>query len=219
MAYELLAGAHPFAGRTTAQQLIAAHIAETPAPIALEDFRDPRAAGRARSCAAWRKIRRSGPRRPPSCSPRSTRHATPHAGGAVPGSVSRAAPAPGARRRRGDRSSSPPGRGRRRADRRGRSPTGGAAAATRPTRWIARIAVLPLANLSGDKADDYFGIGLAEEITRALAKNGVRVIGRVSAACASVARGSTSARSRRSSASARCSPAPCSAPAASCAST
>jgi serine/threonine-protein kinase len=44
------------------------------------------------------------------------------------------------------------------------------------------LAVLPLANLSGDKADDYFGIGLAEEITRALAKNGVRVIGRVSAA-------------------------------------
>jgi serine/threonine-protein kinase len=44
------------------------------------------------------------------------------------------------------------------------------------------VAVLPLANLSGDKADDYFGIGLAEEITRALAKNGVRVIGRVSAA-------------------------------------
>ncbi len=43
------------------------------------------------------------------------------------------------------------------------------------------IAVLPLANLSGDQADDYFGIGLAEEITRAVAKNGVRVIGRVSA--------------------------------------
>jgi TolB-like protein/Tfp pilus assembly protein PilF len=44
------------------------------------------------------------------------------------------------------------------------------------------LAVLPLANLSGDKDDDYFGIGLAEEITRALAKNGVRVIGRTSAA-------------------------------------
>ncbi|MFI5245577.1 MAG: protein kinase, partial [Gemmatimonadales bacterium] len=43
------------------------------------------------------------------------------------------------------------------------------------------VAVLPLANLSGDKADDYFGIGLSEEITRALSKNGVRVIGRVSA--------------------------------------
>ncbi len=43
------------------------------------------------------------------------------------------------------------------------------------------IAVLPLANLSGDKADDYFGIGLAEEMTRALTKSGVRVIGRTSA--------------------------------------
>jgi TolB-like protein len=43
------------------------------------------------------------------------------------------------------------------------------------------IAVLPLANLSGDKSDDYFGIGLAEEMTRALSKTGVRVIGRVSA--------------------------------------
>ena len=30
MAYELLGGAHPFAGKTTAQQLIAAHIAEVP---------------------------------------------------------------------------------------------------------------------------------------------------------------------------------------------
>ena len=44
------------------------------------------------------------------------------------------------------------------------------------------LAVLPLANLSGDPADDYFGIGLAEEMTRALAKAGMRVIGRVSAA-------------------------------------
>ncbi len=43
------------------------------------------------------------------------------------------------------------------------------------------LAVLPLANLSGDPADDYFGIGLAEEMTRAIARTGVRVIGRVSA--------------------------------------
>jgi hypothetical protein len=33
----------------------------------------------------------------------------------------------------------------------------------------------------GDKADDYFGIELVEELTRALSKTGVRVIGRVSA--------------------------------------
>ena len=34
VAYELLAGAHPFAGKTTAQQLIAAHLSEPPAPLA-----------------------------------------------------------------------------------------------------------------------------------------------------------------------------------------
>lgn len=61
----------------------------------------------------------------------------------------------------------------------------GASTAT-PTTVVAAdtnrsIAVLPLANLSGDKADDYFGIGLAEEMTRALTKGGVRVIGRTSA--------------------------------------
>jgi serine/threonine-protein kinase len=33
IAYELLAGRHPFAGKASAQQLIAAHMAETPAPI------------------------------------------------------------------------------------------------------------------------------------------------------------------------------------------
>ena len=43
------------------------------------------------------------------------------------------------------------------------------------------VAVLPLANLSGDKANDYFGEGLAEEITGALAKTGLRVVGRSSA--------------------------------------
>jgi TolB-like protein/tRNA A-37 threonylcarbamoyl transferase component Bud32 len=43
------------------------------------------------------------------------------------------------------------------------------------------VAVLPLANLSGDRANDYFGEGLAEEITGALAKAGLRVVGRSSA--------------------------------------
>ena len=33
IAYELLAGRHPFAGRTTAPQLIAAHIGEAPASL------------------------------------------------------------------------------------------------------------------------------------------------------------------------------------------
>jgi serine/threonine-protein kinase len=34
VAYELLAGAHPFAGRATPQQLVAAHVTETPRPLA-----------------------------------------------------------------------------------------------------------------------------------------------------------------------------------------
>ena len=33
MAYELVAGGHPFSGRTTAQQLIAAHVVEIPPPL------------------------------------------------------------------------------------------------------------------------------------------------------------------------------------------
>jgi serine/threonine-protein kinase len=33
LAYELLAGRHPFSDRTTAQQLAAEHIAEVPAPL------------------------------------------------------------------------------------------------------------------------------------------------------------------------------------------
>ena len=43
------------------------------------------------------------------------------------------------------------------------------------------VAVLPLENLSRDKANDYFGEGLADEITGALSNAGVRVIGRSSA--------------------------------------
>jgi TolB-like protein/Flp pilus assembly protein TadD len=43
------------------------------------------------------------------------------------------------------------------------------------------VAVLPLANLSGDKSNDYFGEGLAEEINGALSKAGLRVVGRSSA--------------------------------------
>jgi serine/threonine-protein kinase len=58
---------------------------------------------------------------------------------------------------------------------------GSAGNATTPIADDRSVAVLPLANLSGDRADDYFGIGLSEEMTRALAKAGVRVIGRVSA--------------------------------------
>ena len=58
---------------------------------------------------------------------------------------------------------------------------GRASSATSAAALDRSIAVLSLTNLGGDKSDDYFGIGLAEEMTRALAKAGVRVIGRASA--------------------------------------
>jgi Tol biopolymer transport system component/tRNA A-37 threonylcarbamoyl transferase component Bud32 len=42
VAYELLAGVHPFAGRTGTSQLIAAHIAETPRPLSERNAEIPR---------------------------------------------------------------------------------------------------------------------------------------------------------------------------------
>ena len=41
IAYELLAGAHPFAGKVTAQQLVAAHIVEAPPPLARRSSTTP----------------------------------------------------------------------------------------------------------------------------------------------------------------------------------
>jgi len=188
MAYELLTGAHPFAGRATAQQLVAAHIAETPAPIAsrLPSIPAPLAD------AVMRCLEKDPAQRPASAAELLAAldtASTPH--GPAPGAPIPGTPSPVA------------SHARRRVWALGvaaailvvavgawvmtRDPDMGAraargAAAATPDAAERSIAVLPLANLSGDKADDFFGIGLAEEITRALAKNGVRVIGRLSAA-------------------------------------
>jgi eukaryotic-like serine/threonine-protein kinase len=185
IAYELLTGAHPFAGRATAQQLIAAHITEAPAPILA---RRPELLP-ALADVVMRCLAKDAAQRPASVAELLAALdtvATPHAPGA------------GTERGRGPRAGVSPARRRAwavgavvlalgaaaawAATRHGdaRVPTTPAGAS--PGVVDRSIAVLPLANLSGDRADDFFGIGLAEEITRALAKNGVRVIGRVSAA-------------------------------------
>jgi serine/threonine-protein kinase len=168
MAYEMLSGAHPFGRHTTPQQLITAHITEPPAPFAGNDQVPPALAALVLQC-----LEKDPGRRPAS--------------GAEVLSALDAVSTPAGPR---PLPALP-------ASRRTRAGVLAAAALVvlAVTLWLLRpgttaeapntaeqsLAVLPLANLSGDPADDFFGIGLAEEITRAIAKNGVRVIGRVSA--------------------------------------
>ncbi len=166
LAYELLSGAHPFGRYTTPHQLITAHLTEAPAPLAGKDHAVPQPL----AALVLQCLEKDPARRPDSAAAVLTALDT----------VGTPVPAPVARSPRGPRTGALVAVGvlvmalmlwvlR----------SGGAARA--PAAVEQSLAVLPLANLSGDKADDYFGIGLAEEITRALAKNGVRVIGRVSA--------------------------------------
>ncbi|MGH7696275.1 MAG: FlgO family outer membrane protein, partial [Gemmatimonadaceae bacterium] len=172
LAYELLSGAPPFV-RETPQRVLAAHLSETPAPLGQRRTDCPPTLARlvmrclakeaaGRPASADEVLRELEVVSTPGASP------TPNAVDVRPSGARRfvplAAVAVGAVAvaaymvMRGDTADA------------------GAPAAAEQS-----IAVLPLANLSGDPADDYFGIGLAEEITRAVAKNGVRVIGRVSA--------------------------------------
>jgi TolB-like protein/tRNA A-37 threonylcarbamoyl transferase component Bud32/Tfp pilus assembly protein PilF len=170
MAYEMLSGAHPFGRHATPQQLITAHITEPPAPVTGRGAVVPPAL----AALVMQCLEKDPARRPAS------------AAAVLAGLDTVATPVPS-------------------------TPTTVVRAPRRRTTgllvaagvlvvaligWALRpradtpapastaeqsLAVLPLANLSGDPADDYFGIGLAEEITRAIAKTGVRVIGRVSA--------------------------------------
>jgi serine/threonine-protein kinase len=178
VAYELLAHAHPFAGRATMQQLVAAQIAETPAPLAMKNPAVP---------AGLSALVMQCLEKDPASRPASANELLAALDAAATPDSSRAA-----------RSAAP----RTSSKRRIALVAGGVALLAivgtlitlrlnrgspaspnaKPSTVADRsIAVLPLANLSGDKTDDYFGIGLAEEMTRALSKTGVRVIGRVSA--------------------------------------
>jgi serine/threonine-protein kinase len=167
LAYELLSGAHPFGRHTTPQQLVTAHLSEIPAP--LTGTVPPALALLLMQC-----LEKDPARRPDSAAAVLMALDT----ATTPAPSLQIASARASHRRRTELlvavgvlvvaivvwTLRP----------------GGASSPPSPAAEQS-LAVLPLANLSGDKADDYFGIGLAEEITRALAKNGVRVIGRVSA--------------------------------------
>ena len=188
VAYELLAGAHPFAGKANSAQMIAAHLAETPASLA------PRNADV--SAALNDLVQR--------CLAKDATHRPANADEVLHSLESVATPS-GVTGARTSAATATPTGGRRNAmlvaggvlaiaaivavvvKGGGSGPASTTSAlpntasnAASPAENRA-IAVLPLANLSADKADDFFGIGLAEEITRALSKTGVRVIGRSSA--------------------------------------
>ncbi|WP_353267341.1 protein kinase [Gemmatimonas sp.] len=183
LAYELLTGAHPFSGKANSAQMIAAHLSEVPVPltqrntalpIALNDLvlrcLEKDAAHRPANAdevlqsldGVVTPTGTTGSRTGGTVTPARGRRTTMLiAGGVLAAAVAVALMV----MKREDTAASSPG-------------AVASAASAAPNR---SIAVLPLANLSGDKADDFFGIGLAEEMTRALSKTGVRVIGRSSA--------------------------------------
>jgi TolB-like protein/tetratricopeptide (TPR) repeat protein/tRNA A-37 threonylcarbamoyl transferase component Bud32 len=175
MAWELLAGKHPFSAHTTQSALVGAHIRETPPPLSAarpdipgplsalvmqclekEPANRPTSAAQLLEAIDATSTPSAGLSSPPRLAPRGRR-----GGLIIVGAFALVAIALAVwLRQDADQSAAP---------------------VTVPAPGDRSIAVLPLANLSGDKADDYFGIGLAEEMTRALSKTGVRVIGRTSA--------------------------------------
>jgi len=193
LAYEVLTGAHPFAGKSNAAQMIAAHLSETPAPLMQRKAALPASLDQ----LVQRCLAKDAAHRPANAeevlqsldavaTPGTATGGDSRSGAAVPkpgrrtavivvgGALTIAAMIAFVMQRTNDAASPAESPSTASA-----ATNAGASAATAASNRS--IAVLPLANLSGDKADDFFGIGLAEEMTRALSKTGLRVIGRSSA--------------------------------------
>ena len=163
VAYELLTRAHPFADRKSAQALIAAHLAEQPVNIAKRRPELPQAI----ADVVMRSLEKNRDRRPTSaeiiCRAFDVSHARAAffstrriAVGAFGGAMLLLL-------------------GAFLASRKSHAP-GNAAGA------INSIAVLPFSDLSPNKDQDYFGEGIADELTTVLSKvDGLRVAARTSA--------------------------------------
>ncbi len=173
LAYELLAGVHPFGDRTTTQDLLAAHLSGTPAPIssAAPDLAPPLAA------LVMRCLEKDRARRPQSAREildALATIATPPGGLATPWRV----------RARTPRAALAVavllalGLSVYLVRRSARLHSAAAVQAAIPS-----LAVLPFDDVAGDTADAYFGDGIADEIAAALSKvGGLRVASRTSAA-------------------------------------
>ncbi|MEO7997589.1 MAG: protein kinase, partial [Gemmatimonadaceae bacterium] len=163
IAYELLSHKHPFAGRTSAQQLIAAHIAETPTPL-------PASTPAARLVA--RALSKNPDDRPSSANELIEALSSVVTTGSVVQPVSRS--------RRGLLAASI-----------GLALLAGVGAyfarqsstvvTTPDSGAIATIAVLPFVNTGGNAQDEYFSDGMTDELAHALSQlPGLRLAGRTS---------------------------------------
>ena len=188
VAYELLTGVHPFAQRTTAQQLIAAQIAEHPEPLSTRapDVPAPLAA------LVMRCLEKEPSARP---SDATTIVATLDAKHLLDEHDAPSAPRSHGRTRERNRRAALAGVGvmallalggavlglRHRAslqhEPRPATPSAGAAGRAA----ITTVAVLPFVNTGGDAKDEYFSDGMTDELAHALSQlPSLRVAGRTS---------------------------------------
>lgn len=181
MAYEMLTGAHPFAGRASAQELLGAHLSETPVPIGEKRPEVPEALrDLVMRCLA------KGPAERPAAArllldcldtiPLTSQDGTFAAVRRLSGLRGRRlAVGVGALVlltigihglwQRGSGTANTRGEGR-----------------ASPAEPIRSLAVLPLVNVGGDSTQEFFADGITDELTTALAKlPGVRVAARSSA--------------------------------------
>ena len=184
VAYELLAGVHPFAGKSGASQLIAAHIAEVPQSLVARAPAVPHeVAALVMQCLAKNPVERpSGANalleRLASASTPSTELSVPtaklnHRSARVAAAVAVITIGVAATLWVTTRGGANP------------EDDSAAAAGSRTTRdsasVISALAVLPFVNTSGNNADEYFSDGLTDELAHALSKlPGLRLAGRSS---------------------------------------
>jgi serine/threonine-protein kinase len=174
VAWEMLAGAHPFAGRSTPQSLVAAHVSDVPPSIGTRRSDIPPAL----AAVITRCLEKNPERRPasasevmealdvvatPTAAPQSSRGSSRK--WAIAASVLIVVAGTGAVVAR--RMQARPA----------------AATVTQQDAGTKSLAVLPFASVGGDTANAYFAEGIADELTTALARlPGLRLAGRSSAA-------------------------------------
>jgi serine/threonine-protein kinase len=178
MAWELLSGAHPFAGRASAHQLVAAQIAERPVDLATKNPGVPRML----AAVVMQCLEKDPNARPSSAAALLTALDSVSTPDATRSDVAPARTiAPRRTRLLGAVAAVVvlvfvtvlalklrPG-----------APARGASATADSS--ISSIAVLPFVNTSGDPRDEYFGDGMTDELAHALSKiQGLRLAGRSS---------------------------------------